>query len=305
MRKSSMNRFTLCALLAAATIPVAATSASGQKSSLEVKIGRIVERAAGKVGLAVIGPSTNDTLTLNGDGRFPMLSVYKFPVALAVLHEVDGGRLSLDQKIHIKKDDLLTGTWSPLREKYPEGNVDVALSELLSYTVSFSDNNGCDILFHLVGGPDSVNLYVHSLGLSEIAIATTEAEMRGNRYAQWRNWSSPRAMARLLQLFDRGKILSEKSREFLWQVMVKTGTGPRRIKGLLPEGTVVAHKTGSSGTSEAGTTAATNDAGIVTLPDGKHLILVAFVSGAAANEEKCEDVIAEIAKAVWDAHSAR
>ena len=303
--ESSMNRSTVCAFLAAVIIPFVPADTPAQMPRLQTKIGHIVQRAGGRVGVAVIGPGKNDTLAVNGSGRFPMQSVYKFPIALAVLNRVDSGKFSLDQKIHIRKDDLLTGTWSPLREKYPDGNVDIPLSELLTYTVSLSDNNGCDILFRLLGGPETVDRYVHSLGIRDIAIATTEAEMHNNRYAQRRNWSSPAAMAQLLQMFECGKILSEKSREFLWQAMVKTGTGPGRIKGLLPAGTVVAHKTGSSGTNSDGITAATNDVGILTLPGGKHVVLVVFVSDAKAKESACEDVIARITKAVWDAFSAR
>ncbi len=82
----------------------------------------------------------------------PMLSVFKFHIALAVLNQVDKGNLTLDQKILIKKSDLLENTWSPLREKYPDGNVELPLSEIITYTVAQSDNNGCDILLRLIGG---------------------------------------------------------------------------------------------------------------------------------------------------------
>ena len=83
-----------------------------------------------------------------------MQSVYKYPLALAILNQVDKGIFSLEQKIHIKKEDLLPDTWSPLRKKYPDGNADITLDELLNITVSQSDNNGCDILFRLIGGTE-------------------------------------------------------------------------------------------------------------------------------------------------------
>ena len=104
-------------------------------------------------------------------------------------------------------------------------------------------------------------------------------------------------MGQLLHMFFLEEILSRKSTEYLWQTMVNTkSTGPRRIKGLLPMGTIVAHKTGSSGANDRGIVAATNDVGIVTLPNRKHLAIVVFVSDATAEEETCEDAIAEIAK---------
>jgi beta-lactamase class A len=272
-----------------------------QKDSLKARIEFVIDRAGGRVGVAVLGLDNNDTLMFNGDGRFPMQSVYKFPLALTVLHEVDAGKFAFDQRIHITKADLLPKTWSPLRDKYPEGDVDLSLAEVLTYTVSESDNNGCDILFRLLGGPKTVDAYLHGLGITDIAVVATEEEMHKGWDVQYRNWSSPLAMARLLSMFYHGQILSPKSRGFLWRAMVETGTGPRRIKGLLPEGTLVAHKTGSSGINDSGITAATNDAGIVALPNGSHVAIVVFVSDARSEETACEDVIAEIARAVWDA----
>ncbi len=274
------------------------------EDSVRTKIEYIVGLAAGKVGVAIRGLENDDTLTINGDGKFPMQSVYKFPLALTVLNQVDKGVLSLDQSIHIQKDGLLPNTWSPLREKYPDGNTSITLDALLTYTVSESDNNGCDILFRLLGGPKTVDRYVHNLGITNIAIVATEEEMHKEWNVQYSNWSSPSAMGQLLYMFYHDKILSAKNREYLLQLMSRTNTGPGRLKGLLPKGTVVAHKTGSSGTNEHGIVAATNDVGIVTLPDGNHCVIAVFVSDATADEEACERVIAEIAEVLWNSYSA-
>jgi beta-lactamase class A len=112
-------------------------------------------------------------------------------------------------------------------------------------------------------------------------------------------------MGQLLRKFYRGEVLSAKSTAYLREIMERTTTGPGRIKGLLPKETVVAHKTGSSGADEKGLVAATNDVGVVTLPDGRHIAVVVFVSDATAEEKACEAVIARVAKAVWDAYAPR
>ena len=276
-----------------------------QKDSMRIKIQHIIERSQGNVGLAVKGLEDNDSITFNGNVKFPMQSVFKLPLALAVLHMVDEGKLSLDQKIFVRKDELLTNTWSPLKEKYSNGNVHVTLDEILFNTVSLSDNNGCDILFRLLGGPEIVDQYIHSLGITDISIVATEEEMHKEWDVQFSNWSSPAAMNQLLSLFFHDKILSRKNKEYLWNIMVKTSTGSKRIKGSLPEGTIVAHKTGSSGTNSTGITAATNDVGIVTLPNGNHFAIVVFVANSSADEKTREGIIAEIAKAVWDVYSVQ
>lgn len=76
-------------------------------------------------------------------------------------------------------------------------------------------------------------------------------------------------------------------------------TALKRIKGLLPNGTVVAHKTGTSSTVN-GVTAATNDVGLVTLPNGQHLAIAVFVSDSQATDVIREEVIAKVARAAWD-----
>jgi beta-lactamase class A len=161
------------------------------------------------------------------------------------------------------------------------------------------------MLFRLVGGPQAVEKYIHALGITHMAIVATEAEMHKDGNVQYRNWSSPAAMVQLLAEFYRKKLLSTTSQEYLWQTMVDCTTGPKKIKGLLPAAAVVAHKTGSSGTDERGLTAASNDVGIMTLPDSTHVAIAVFVTDAAADESQCEAVIARIAQAVWDAHTPR
>jgi beta-lactamase class A len=232
-----------------------------------------------------------------------MQSVFKVPLAIAVLDQVDKGNLSPDQKIHIRKEELVP-TWSPIRKKYPEGNVDLPLREILSYTVSQSDNNGCDILFRLLGGTANVNRYIHHVDIDSISIAATEEDMAKAWDVQFTNWTTPVAFSELLKGFYRGKYLSKKSTDFLRKIMEETTTGPGRLRGLLPKEAIVAHKTGTSGTNDKGISAATNDVGIVTLPDGSHFVIAVFVCNATADEQTRDAVIAEINKLFWDYFSA-
>jgi beta-lactamase class A len=279
--------------------------ASGQPAALRQKIEQVARAARGDVGVAVLHLERGDTLSVRGKGHFPTQSVYKFPVAMAVLHQVDRGKLSLDQKIHLTRRDLLPNTHSPLRDKYPDADVNVSLAEILRYTVSLSDNNGCDVLFRLLGGTGAVDQYVRSLGVKGMAIAATEEQMHQAWDVQYTNWSEPVAMAALLKVFYERKHLSRASADLLWKLMVETPTGAGRIKGLLPKETVVAHKTGTSGTNDQGVAAATNDAGIVTLPNGEHVAIVVFVANATADLKTREEVIARISRAVWDEFTAK
>ena len=286
-------------MLAAALFFFSAPNVSAQKEKLKKEIEKIVSETHAEVGAAIVDIENNFSLAVNNDRRYPMQSVFKFPLALAILDEVDKGTLQLDQKINVTKKDLLPNTWSPLREKFPDG-AEITLGDLIGYTVAQSDNNGCDILFRLLGGTDAVDKYVRRIGVKDIAIAATEEAMAKSWEVQFTNWNKPLSMARLLKNFYNGKIVSQSSRDFLWKVMTETSTGTKRIKGLLPPDTIVGHKTGTSGTNDAGITAATNDAGIVTLPNGKHFAIVVYVANSEDNTETRDAIIARIAKAVWD-----
>jgi beta-lactamase class A len=267
---------------------------------LRQKLQKISAAADGKLGIAIIELAGNDSLTINGKGHFAMQSVYKFHLGLAVLNQVDKGKLRLEQKILVTKKDLLPNTWSPLREKYPNGDVEIPLSEILVYTVAQSDNNGCDILFRLLGGPAFVDKYIKNLGIKEVEIKTTEEEMHNSPKAQFTNWSTPWSAAKLLEKFYQKKILSASSHNFMWKTLAEATTGSQKIKGLLPKGTVVAHKSGLSGTDEKGVTAATNDIGIVRLPNGKHYAITVFYGNTKMADKDSDRVIAEVAKAAWD-----
>lgn len=268
-------------------------------AALQAELARAVAGFAGTVGVAVRGVEAGDSAQVNGGAHLPMQSVYKFPLALAVLHQVELGRLQLDQALLLRPADLLPNTWSPLRERYPTGNVRVPLREVLRYTVSESDNNGCDILFRLLGGPAAVQAYLSSLGVADMHIAATEEEMHQREDVQYTNWATPAAMGRLFINFSRGRYLAPASRAVLWQMLAASPSGAKRLRAGVPAGTEVAHKTGTSGTNAAGLTAATNDAGLLTLPTGQHVAVVVFVSNATASEADCERLIAAVSRVVW------
>ena len=175
----------------------------------------------------------------------------------------------------------------------------MTVAELLDAMMGVSDGTASDILLTLAGGPERVTAYGRGLGVRGVVVATSERAMAQSEQVQYRNWATPDAMAGLLRALQQGKGLSARSSQLLLGLMAAGKTGPDRIKGLLPVGTVVAHKTGSSGTV-GGVTRATNDAGLITLPDGRHLAVVVFVSDTRANGATRDAVIAKIARAAWD-----
>lgn len=274
---------------------------------LRNEIEQILSNKNAVVGVSIIGNNGKDTLSLNGDRRFPMQSVFKFHIALAVLSEIDKGKLSLDQKIEIGKDELLPEDfWSPLRDENPNGGI-FTIETLIQYSVSHSDNTACDVLIRLVGTPKTVEEYIKKSGINDIQITFNEEEMQAKWENMFQNWTTPKAASETLKLFyeNKNSLLSKNSYDFFWKTNKETTTGKNRIRGRLPEGTVVAHKTGWSGTNkETGITAAVNNIGIVFLPNGEYFIISVFVSESKGNFDTNEKIIADIAKATYDFYTA-
>lgn len=272
--------------------------------ALRQQLHAVVDTSKAHIGFAVMGIDFKDSLFINGHDHFPMQSVYKFPLAICILGKVDKGELKLDQTIHMSRAELDQETWSPMVDERPNQDINMSLRELLGYTVSKSDNNGCDALFRLAGGTKVVNDYIHSIGIEGIAIVATEAEMHKDWNAQYTNWCEPAAMAQLLRGFYNGKVLSKSSRDLLMGMMTNS-VNDIRIKGQLPRKVKVAHKTGTSGMNEKGLSGATNDVGIVTLPDGRHVAIVAYVSDYRGDVAWGEHMIATLAKITWDHYAGK
>ena len=168
------------------------------------------------------------------------------------------------------------------------------------YNTTQSDGTACDVLLRLLGGTEKVQTEIHSLGITDIAISTTEMIQVANDTIQYQNWTTPEAMNALLKIFQEGTYLSKSSSELLRKLMsVSNKWFDRRIKGQLPAETEVIHKTGTSRTYD-GLTRATNDAGIVILTDGNHLAISVFVSDSFDSQEDREKAIASLAKAAYD-----
>jgi beta-lactamase class A len=243
---------------------------------------------------------TGETVaSLNSQDHFPMQSVYKLPISMAAMKQVDEGKLNLDQKVRIAKEDYVGSAHSPIRDKNPNG-AELTIKELIRYALSESDGTASDVLMKTVGGNVAVQNYVTNLQLTDLIVLNTEKELSEDATAQYRNYASPISAVALLRALHEHRGLSDASQSLIVKYLTESTPGPKRLKGLLPAGTVVAHKTGTSGT-ENGMTAATNDIGIIALPNGKHLAIAVFVSDSPADEATREGVIAKIAKALYDA----
>lgn len=297
-----------------------------QTSAVDGEIHRIAVSAGGEVGLAAwrldgAGPR----VLLNADQVFPMASSYKVAIAGAILSKVDAGTLTLEKMLpvtpndYVESDVIATGLIHP--------GVSLSVQNLLELMLTHSDNTATDILVAAADGPKTVTAWVRGLGITGLRVdrntagilrdffklpngvfpealaaarkADPKIDERGSHPNpdydnDPRDTSSPTAMAELLTKIFTGHALSPASTKVLTGIMERCHTGDARIRARLPEGTVVADKTGTLGGS-------LNDVGVITLPEGKgQLVTAIFIKKSDLPFAAREKVIADLSRAIYD-----
>jgi beta-lactamase class A len=325
--KRLLSRRQCLPLLAAGLCPAAETSVSQQW-------GRIASETDGTVGAMALHLSSGRTASLHGEERFPLASVCKLPIAAHILAMVDEGRLSLDEELTIPRYDVWPGV-SVVAERWPKQRR-FRLDELVEWMVAKSDNTAVQTLFRIGGGPKAMGARLRQWRVDGIRLDRSERQCAldaaGVREAppvsRWtpgmsdkltaaippaerlaamrefladpRDTGTPAGTVQLLKKVCAGELLSPKLTARLMEILKATTTGSARIKGLLPAGTVVAHKTGTTGTV-LDFNGSTNDAGVIRLPgDGGQLAIAVYVKGSTRNVAARELVIARIARAAFD-----
>ena len=305
---------------------VAQTDAS--LARLERAMARGATVADGMVGATAIHLESGLRVSLNGDQPFPMASTYKVPIAIELLTRADAGTLRLDEMIDLAAADLHPGSGT-LTALFNQPGVSLSIHNLMELMLRISDNSATDRLLTRAGGSEAVTARMRALGIDGIRVDRPTAVLIADRYGAslpapetWtpevferafdaqsqearaaaaiefdrdpKDTATPNAFASLLARLYLGELVSQDSTALLLDIMERCMTGVNRLKGLLPAGTVVAHKTGSiSGTA--------NDVGIITLPESAGHVAIAVLMKSSGRPSADRDrAIAEIARAVYD-----
>lgn len=271
----------------------------GQTPELKKEIETIVGGKDLKLGFALYDFSTGKSISINGNDKYPMQSVFKFPIGVALLDCVSRGEFALSDSVTLTKADLSPDLWSPIRERWPEG-VRLPLVSVMTYMVAHSDNIATDFLIHKIGGVARIQDIVNRLGAKKINIRNTEAEIQGSWSVQFDNWTTPNAMVDFLRLMNDGKLLDKANTAVLWEIMASASSGS--VNRLVPKTVTFARKTGYSGANSQGIIAAQNDVGIIEFEDGRRVAYAIFLTDSTLGTDAGYDILAQIGKAIWKAY---
>ncbi len=315
-------------LVLALFLPTFLFSQPKQLKHLEDEIIRLEKLSGGTVGVGIIHLESGTELMVHNDQHFPMASSYKIPIAVQLLKRVEAGEMSLDSMVTLTAKDIHPGSGT-ISQLLDDPGVALSVLNLMELMMLISDNSATDLCMRLAGGPDAINsmmkkndidgvtvdrptvaLICNWLGIDLAAdenmsmqefhqalekVSEADREKAAIAFSKdLRDQSTPEGMARLLQKIWKGELLNQENTALLLDIMYRCETGAARLKGVLPPGTRVAHKTGTIGRT-------TNDVGIIDLPgDAGHVVTVVFVKDADIPVSEREKAIAHIARSVYD-----
>lgn len=252
-----------------------------------------------EIGIALV-INSKDTLVVNNDVHYPLMSVFKLHQAIAVCHTLEEQHIPLDSIVHVKREELAENTYSPLRDRHPQGNLSISIKELLEYTLLLSDNNACDILFNHIIDVKSTNAYLQSLTTAPFSLVATEKEMHANPQLCYANWSTPLSTVQLLEGILNQQSIKGAYRSFIIKTMLACQTGQNRLPKFIKHKSVqIGHKTGTSDKNAAGEIIAVNDAGFIILPNGAHYTIAVFVKDSNKPLEETEKIIATVSNRIY------
>ncbi|HEY9600547.1 MAG TPA: serine hydrolase [Allocoleopsis sp.] len=233
-------------------------------------------------GVFVLDLNTGAYLDWNSQTSFASASTIKLPVLVAFFQDVEAGKIRLDETLTLKPEMIATGS-GDLQYK-PPGTQLSALAAV-SKMIQISDNTATNMLVARLGGKEVLNQRFRSWGLSTTTLNNPLPDIEGT------NVTSPKELATLLAMIDRGQLVSKQSHDLMLDIMRKT-----EINNLLPqglgEGATIAHKTGNIGSILA-------DAGLVEMPTGKRYIIAVIVK-RPFNDTSAQELIRQISHTAYD-----
>jgi len=253
-------------------------SAAGDFAALE-------KASGGRLGVTLLDTASGRRIGHRQDERFPMCSTFKAVLAAAVLADVDAGTLSLDRRVAVREQDMLSH--APLTARHVGKTLTVR--DLCRATMTTSDNPAANLLFGVVGGPSAVTRFLRAHGDAVTRTDRIEPEMNAFAVGDPRDTTSPAAMAATLQRVALGDVLAASSRQQFADWLLDNETGDDCLRAGLGKRWRIGDKTGSNGTD------ARNDIAVLWPRNGDTpWVLTAYLQGATVDSAQRDAVLARV-----------
>ncbi|HEX3868536.1 MAG TPA: serine hydrolase [Gemmatimonadaceae bacterium] len=281
-----------------AAVPPRAPVLHDPVDSLRAKIMRRIEEVHGAVvGLAFHDLQTGDALYINADESFHAASTMKVPVMIELYRQVDAGKLSLDQGVHLVNQFTSIVDGSPYTldpgtdsdsSAYLRVGSNVPVRELIDRMITRSSNLATNALIELVGA-ERANATAHMLGAKNIRVLRGVEDDKAFS-AGLNNTTTARDLAVLMDAIETGRAASRASCDEMRDVLLRQEFNGEIPAGL-PLGMKVAHKTGFI-------TGVLHDAAIVYPPNRKPYVLVVLTRDIP-DQNVARAMIADVSRLVY------
>lgn len=306
-------------------------------ASFRERIAALGRAFNGNAGISVVSLREGWQADYNATTLFPQQSCSKLWVAITAMDAVDKGRIRLDDRVTLGRDDL-TLFHQPISSKVlGRGGHTTTLGALLFTAITESDNTANDKLMRSVGGPQAVRDMIAAKNLGSIRFYDGERALQsriagliwsqsysiGDAFYKARgalptavrkssferyisdpyDGAAPHSVALSLARLKRGELLSPASTQRLLNIMGSTKTGAMRVRAALKPGWSWSHKTGT-GQNFQGRVGGINDIGILTAPDGSAYAM-AIMTVPNKTDGTSQDLMQSVARAVIAEHESR
>lgn len=247
----------------------------------------------GKYGIAVLNLKNNDSYFLNEHRKYKTGSLYKLWVMAVALEQIKKGTLRENDILSQDKDELYKkfGIDTPapsgeaispaptLTEEEKEANkITFSVGEAIEQMIIISDNDAALLLSERIRLINATSfLEKNSFSESKLGAASGYPT------------TTPYDIALFLKKLYKGELADKEYTEKMLTLLKRQRLNGKLPK-YLPEGTVIAHKTGELDEF-------THDAGIVYTQTGDYIIVVLSESDARA---QAEERISNVSKAVYE-----
>ena len=150
------------------------------QGDLRQRIARIDSSSPGKLGVYVKRLDNGQTVGHNADQLFYLSSSVKVPIALAVLQQVDAGKLALESKVVLQETDKIDGSGDVVWDK-PGSSY--TIDSLLTRMLGVSDNTAANMLIRTIG-EETLNKSAASVLGKGFVRLTTLTDVRRDVYAE-------------------------------------------------------------------------------------------------------------------------
>ncbi len=265
--------------------------------ALDAALQPLIKDYKGDVTIAAYHFESDTSWAHRGSEPMATASLIKLPVMVEAYRQVDAGKVDLEKRITLQKEDMVQG--SGILTSHFSPGTELSLRDAIRLMIVYSDNTATNLVIDAIGLPSTTKT-MKELGFPDTQLHakvfrgdTSIAPERSKKFGLGSTTSTD--MVNLLVKLKRGELAGPKSTEAMLDHLLNCDD-KSRFPLLLPSGVKVAHKTGS-------VTRVRTDAGLIMSKDCTIALCVLTDNNADTrwtDDNAGNRLCAEVAKAAYE-----